>query len=153
MGSLSLPKIKLPELKLLSAKKKQFPVGIDIGSHSIKVCQVAQSGDEFKLLSLGSSKLPEGAVEDGILQEPEEVANIIATLFKNLKLKEKRVAISISGYSVIVKKINLSVMEEEELEEHIQTDVGQYIPFDIEDTKSALFKMNFSIEKKKFNKD
>jgi len=133
MGGLALPKIKLPQIKLPSAAKKQFPVGIDIGSHSIKVCQVIQSGDEFKLLSLGSSKLPEGAVEDGILQEPEEVANIITTLFKNLKLKEKRVAISISGYSVIVKKINLSVMEEEELEEYIQTEVGQYIPFDIED--------------------
>jgi len=133
MGGLALPKTKLPQFKLLSAKKKQFPVGIDIGSHSIKVCQVTQSGDEFKLLSLGSSKLPEGAVEDGILQEPEEVANIIATLFKNLKLKEKKVAISISGYSVIVKKINLAVMEEEELEEYIQTEVGQYIPFDIED--------------------
>lgn len=133
MGGFSLSKIKLPQLKLLSAKKEQFPVGLDIGSHSIKICQVAKSGDDFKLLSLGSSKLPEGAVEDGILQEPEEVANIIKSLFKNLKLKEKRVAISISGYSVIVKKINLAVMEEADLDEYIQTEVGQYIPFDIED--------------------
>jgi mRNA-degrading endonuclease HigB of HigAB toxin-antitoxin module len=99
MGGFSLSKIKLPQLKLLSAKKEQFPVGLDIGSHSIKICQVVKSGDDFKLLNLGSSKLPEGAVEDGILQEPEEVANIINSLFKNLKLKEKRVAISISGYS------------------------------------------------------
>ncbi len=90
MGGFSLSKIKLPQLKLLSAKKEQFPVGLDIGSHSIKICQVAKSGDDFKLLSLGSSKLPEGAVEDGILQEPEEVANIINSLFKNLKLKEKK---------------------------------------------------------------
>jgi type IV pilus assembly protein PilM len=133
MGGFSLSKIKLPQLKLLSSKKEQFPVGLDIGSHSIKICQVAKSGDDFKLLSLGSSKLPEGAVEDGILQEPEEVANIINSLFKNLKLKEKRVAISISGYSVIVKKINLAVMEETALDEYIQTEVGQYIPFDIED--------------------
>src|SRR5210317_2444646 len=133
MGGLALPKIKLPQTKLLSAKKKQFPVGIDIGSHAIKVCQVTQSGDEFKLLSLGSSLLAEGAVEDGILQEPEAVASVITTLLKNLKIKEKRVAISISGYSVIVKKINLSVMEEKDLDEYIQTEVGQYIPFDIED--------------------
>ncbi len=133
MSSLPLSKIKLPQIKLLSAKKEQFPLGIDIGSHAIKICQVTKSGENFKLLSLGSVKLPEGAVEDGILQEPEEVAKVITTLIKNLKIKEKKVAISISGYSVIVKKINLSVMEEKDLDEYIQTEVGQYIPFDIED--------------------
>ena len=133
MGGLPLSKIKIPQFKLLSSKKEHFPVGIDIGSHAIKVCQVAKAGDTFKLLNLGSSMLPEGAVEDGILQEPEEVAKIITTLFKNLKLKEKKVAISISGYSVIVKKINLAVMDENTLYEYIQNEVGQYIPFDIED--------------------
>ncbi len=133
MSGLPLPKIKLPEIKLLSSRKEQFPLGIDIGSHAIKICQVAKSGDDFKLVSLGSAKLPEGAVEDGILQEPEEVARTITTLLSNLKIKEKRVAISISGYSVIVKKINLSVMEEKDLDDYIQTEVGQYIPFDIED--------------------
>ena len=133
MGSLPLPKIKLPQIQLLSSRKEQYPLGLDIGSHAIKICQVAKSGDDFKLVSLGTAKLPEGAVEDGILQEPEEVARIITTLMKNLKLKEKRVAISISGYSVIVKKINLSVMQEKDLDEYIQTEVGQYIPFDIDD--------------------
>jgi len=67
------------------------------------------------------------------LQEPEEVASIITTLIKNLKLKEKNVAISISGYSIIVKKINLSVMEESDLDDYIKAEVGQYIPFDIDD--------------------
>ena len=133
MGGLPLSKIKFPQLKLLSAKKEHFPIGIDIGSHAIKVCQVVKAGDAFKLANLGSSMLPEGAVEDGILQEPEEVAKIISTLFKNLKLKEKKVAIAISGYSVIVKKINLSVMDENALYDYIQNEVGQYIPFDIED--------------------
>ena len=133
MGGLPLSKIKLPQIKILSAKKEQYPVGIDIGSHAIKVCKVAKAGDSFKLTALGSSMIPEGAVEDGILQEPEEVANIIKTLFNNLKLKDKKVAISISGYSVIVKKINLSVMDEKDLYEYIQNEVGQYIPFDIED--------------------
>jgi type IV pilus assembly protein PilM len=133
MGGLPLSKIKLPQIKLLPGKKEQFPIGIDIGSHAIKICQVAKTGGVFNLIGLGSALLPEGAVEDGILQEPEEVARIITTLLNNLKLKEKKVAISISGYSVIVKKINLAVMEERALDDYIQTEVGQYIPFDIDD--------------------
>ena len=133
MGGLPLPQIKLPQIKLFSSRKEQYPLGLDIGSHAIKICQVAKAGDDFKLVSLGSAKLPEGAVEDGILQEPEEVARVITNLISNLKIKEKKVAISISGYSVIVKKINLAVMEEKDLDEYIQSEVGQYIPFDIED--------------------
>jgi type IV pilus assembly protein PilM len=133
MGSLPLSKTKFSPIKLLSRKKEQYPLGIDIGSHAIKICQVAKAGNEFHLKGLGSAMLPEGAVEDGILQEPEEVARIITTLLNNLKLKEKKVAISISGYSVIVKKINLAVMEEQALDEYIQAEVGQYIPFDIDD--------------------
>jgi type IV pilus assembly protein PilM len=121
------------KFKLLSGKREQFPIGIDIGSHAVKICQLTRSGDNFTLRALGSAKLPEGAVEDGILQDPEEVARVITTLINNLKLKEKRVAISISGYSVIVKKINLAVMAERALDEYIQAEVGQYIPFDIDD--------------------
>ena len=49
------------------------------------------------------------------------------------KIKTKTVATSVSGHSVIVKKIPLPVMSEEELEESIQWEAEQHIPFDISD--------------------
>jgi len=49
------------------------------------------------------------------------------------KLKQKRVAISVSGNSVIVKKIHLPIMSEEELSESITWEAEQYIPFEIAD--------------------
>jgi len=138
MGKLKLPfklpEIKIPPLKFATAKKEKLVVGLDIGSHAIKVCQLTPADDgRHRLICLGSALLPEGAVEDGMLQMPEEVARIISALFKDLKIKGKKVAISISGYSVIVKKINLAVMSDTELEAHIQSEAEQYIPFDIDD--------------------
>ena len=116
------------------AKKEKLLVGVDIGTHAVKVCQLQKAGDEYSLLSLGSAVLPAGAVEDGVLQEPEQVGEVITTLFKNLKYKKNtKVAISISGYSVIVKKVNLDVMPEDELESYINAEAEQYIPFDIDD--------------------
>jgi type IV pilus assembly protein PilM len=146
MGGLPLSKPKIPKIKLGLKKKEQFPIGLDIGSHAVKVCQISKTAKGYNLLSLGSAKLPEGAVEDGILQEPEAVASVISTLVKNLKVKEKKAAISISGYSVIVKKINLGQMEDKELEEYIQAEVGQYIPFDIEDVYLDYQNLNTSTE-------
>lgn len=133
MGGISLPKIKIPKFNLSFSKGQLAIIGLDIGSHAVKMCQVAKKGSGYQLLSLGSAVVPVGAVENGILQEPESVIRVITSLLKNLGIKEKRAAISISGYSVIVKKINLGVMDEDELEEYLQTEVGQYIPFDIDD--------------------
>ena len=133
MGRLSLPNIKFLQIKLPYGGREELSLGLDIGSHAVKICHMNKTEKGYRLLALGSSILPVGAVEDGTLQDHDVVAQSIATVIKNLKIKQKKVAISISGYSVIVKKINLAVMEDHALEEYIQNEVGQYIPFDIED--------------------
>ncbi len=115
------------------AQKENLIIGLDIGSHAVKACQLQKAGSSYRLLAVGSAAIPPGAVEDGVLQDPDEVAKAIVELFKNLKIKGKRVGISISGYSVIVKKINLEVMSDEELDDYISEEAEQYIPFDIDD--------------------
>ncbi len=113
------------------AKKEELVVGIDVGAHAVKICQLQKTGRGFRLLAAGSAALPAEAVEDGVLNEPEVVGKVVAALLKNLKIKSKKVGISISGYSVIVKKINLESMDDEELSQYITTEAEQYIPFDV----------------------
>lgn len=120
-------------MKLPFGSQKDLVVGLDIGSHSVKVCQLKRTSNGYAIVTLGSTVLPEGAVDDGTLNEPEVVGKAIADLFHNLKIKNRKVGFSISGYSVIVKKVNLAVMEDAQLEEHIMAEAEQYIPFDIED--------------------
>ena len=114
-------------------KKENLITGIDIGSHAVKICQLQKTGKGYKLLAVGSMTIPPGSVEDGVLQEPDEVGKAIAALLKNLKIKNTKIGISISGYSVIVKKINLETMDDEALTEYIKAEAEQYIPFDIDD--------------------
>ena len=61
------------------------------------------------------------------------VADAVRRLFANKQFKAKDVAASLSGNSVIVKKITLPVMSERELSESIYWEAEQYIPFDIQD--------------------
>jgi type IV pilus assembly protein PilM len=115
------------------ARKENLITGIDIGSHAVKICQLQKTGKGYKLLALGSVTIPPGSVEDGVLQEPDEVGKAIASLLKNLKIKNTKIGISISGYSVIVKKINLEAMDDEALAEYVKSEAEQYIPFDIDE--------------------
>lgn len=114
-------------------KNENLITGIDIGSHAIKVCNLQRVGKDFKIIAIGSAILPAGVVEDGVLQEPDEVGKILSNLLNNLKVKNKKIGISISGYSVIVKKINLEEMSDEALAEYIKAEAEQYVPFDLDD--------------------
>ncbi len=115
--------------------KKEIPIiGIDIGSHAVKICQIERvRKGGYELKSLGAAAISPGAVDDGVLQDAEDVAAAIAELLKNLKISNKRVGLSISGYSVIVKKINIDIESEAAFEERLQQEAEQYIPFDIKE--------------------
>ena len=118
---------------MLFAKKNHL-VGLDIGSKTVKLCDVLETRKKgFILNKFGMITLPNGAIEDGVIKDPETVSEAICELFKVQKIREKNVAISIGGYSVIVKKIQLQNMTDSELQETIQYEAEQYIPFDIND--------------------
>ncbi|MFP4037835.1 MAG: type IV pilus biogenesis protein PilM [Desulfobacteraceae bacterium] len=114
------------------AKKNQL-VGLDIGSHSIKVVEIGETKKGRILENFGMIGLPRNAIIEGSIKEMEIVASAIKNLFRNLKIKNKNVATSISGYSVIVKKISIEKRAESELEATIHDEAEQYIPFDIND--------------------
>ena len=113
--------------------KKNHLVGLDIGSRSIKAGEIIEGKRGQTLKKFGMIDIPPGTIEDGVINDPEAVSDAIRQLFKTYNIKEQNVAVSIGGYSVIVKKINVQNMPEEQLQETIQFEAEQYIPFDISD--------------------
>jgi type IV pilus assembly protein PilM len=111
--------------------KKNTLVGLDIGSRTIKLAEIVDGKSRIVLKNFNTVNIEPGLIEEGSIKDPETVSEYIRGLFKSSKLKEKNVAISIGGYSVIVKKINVQTMSENELQESIHFEAEQYIPFDI----------------------
>ena len=115
----------------MAISKKNNLVGLDIGSHSIKVVEIEYSKRGRVLRNFGMITTPPDAIVEGSIKNPEEVSAAIRSLFRNLKVKNKNVAISLSGYSVIAKKIVLDKMEESEIEKAIKEEAEKYIPYGI----------------------
>jgi type IV pilus assembly protein PilM len=113
--------------------KKNQLVGLDIGSHAIKLVEIEDTKKGRVLKNFGIIGLPQDAIVEGAIKEMEIVSSAIKTLYKNLKIKNKNIVTSISGYSVIVKKISIQKRGEAELDASIQDEAEQYIPFDIND--------------------
>jgi len=113
--------------------KKDHIVGLDIGSRSIKAAEIIETKRGLSLKRFGIVDIAHGAIEEGTINDAETVAESIKQLFKSYNIKESNVAVSIGGYSVIVKKISVQTMDEEKLQETIHFEAEQYIPFDISD--------------------
>ncbi|UCD86844.1 MAG: type IV pilus assembly protein PilM [Desulfobacterales bacterium] len=113
--------------------KKDHLIGVDIGSRAIKLSEVQQTKKGRILEKFGMANLPQNAIVEGRIKEPAAVADIIKGLISDLKVSEQNVATSVAGYSVIIKRITVGKMTDEELHENIQYEAEQYIPFDLDD--------------------
>jgi type IV pilus assembly protein PilM len=113
--------------------KQKEVIGIDIGSSSVKLVQIKCLKDAFQLLNAGIVPLPPEAIVDNTLIDSSSIVNALKNLVTSLGVKVKDVACSISGNSVIIRKITLPAMPAEELEDQITWEAEQYIPFDIND--------------------
>ncbi len=109
-------------------------IGLDIGSKYIKAIQLKDLKGGYQLERFGMvSLLPELIVDGSILDAPR-VIEALKGLISEANIKAKNAVISVSGHSsVIIKRISLPQMAEEELEESIKFEAEQYIPFAIED--------------------
>ncbi|MEI7815996.1 MAG: type IV pilus assembly protein PilM [Desulfuromonadales bacterium] len=114
-------------------KNKKDVIGIDIGSSSVKVVQLKDNKGSFQLLNAGIYPLPPEAIVDNTLMDSSSIAKAVKNLVASLGIKTKEVVCSISGNSVIIRKIVLPAMPQEELEDQISWEAEQYIPFDIND--------------------
>jgi len=113
--------------------KKSHLIGLDIGSRSIKAGEVVITKKGRTLRRFGMVELADGIIEEGSIKDPEAASASIKELFKEYNFKDQNVAISIGGYSVIVKKITVQTMTDDQLQDTIQFEAEQYIPFDIND--------------------
>src|SRR5687767_13992238 len=117
-------------------------VGLDIGSSGIKIVQLKESRGRYILQKFGFKPLEPEVIVDGTVMDEGRVVSAIKELFEETKIRVKQVAVSISGHAVIIKKISLPPMPDEELEGQVRLAAEQYIPFDINEVNIDFHSMN-----------
>jgi type IV pilus assembly protein PilM len=122
-------------------------LGLDIGSQSIKMVDIAKTRNGYVLKSLGLGLIPSECIVDKDIMDSETVVDTIKNLRENLKIRTRGTATAISGHSVIVKKAELPLMSEAELRQTLLIEAEQYIPFDINDVYLDSFILGESLER------
>lgn len=113
--------------------------GLDIGTSSIKVMQIApfkKGHKKQQILGYGSVRYDSEAMLEGMIKDPEIVAKAVKELFETGiigNIDTRRVAITIPVSKAYSRVINLPNMSKKEMDEAVSLEAEQYIPVALDD--------------------
>lgn len=116
--------------------------GLDIGHGSLKVMQLSerpphpQTDYTPRVIGYGFTSFDKSAQENGVVVQPEIIAQAAYDLFKNGLIGDittRRVAIAIPAYRTFTRLMQLPKLGEKELKEAVELEAEQYISMPLEE--------------------
>lgn len=110
-------------------------IGVDIGAHSIKVCELSGTPGKFKIERFGVFTLSEAALIEDEIQKPSEIVEGLLEALKSSGIKSRQVCLGLFGPNTMTKRLNVPEGSKEEIEDHILWEAEQYITFGADDSQ------------------
>ena len=107
-------------------------LGIDIGSHSIKLIEIGREKEIVTLLSAGSVPTPTKALSSKVAADSEAIAYVIKQLVRDTGAKSEKVNIALPESQVFTRVIEVPQLSNRELTSAIQWEAEQYIPLPLD---------------------
>src|SRR4030042_721665 len=103
-------------------------IGLDIGSHSIKLVGLKMTSKGSFLTCVGIKEIPPGKDKEDV----NTVSEILRTLVGEVGLKTKKVNLTVSGSGVNIQRISVPFMPKAELKEAVRWAIKEHLPFPVE---------------------
>lgn len=118
----------------IGEKGPQARVGLDIGTRTIKMVQMAATAGGVQLTHIGFSATPMGAVTDGVVNNPEAIGEAIQQMVKRFGMRERKVVCSLPGRAVVIRQVSLPAgLKEKEIKVACIGEVERFLPFPLDE--------------------
>jgi type IV pilus assembly protein PilM len=115
------------------ARRGRSTIGLDIGSSLVKIVEIDHGRSAPTLVRLGIVPLPPEAIVDGEIMDRLLVLDAVRECVSQSGVKGRDVVTAVSGRALIVKKVVMDKMNQEDAQEAIHWEAEQHVPFDIDD--------------------
>ncbi|HWJ22931.1 MAG TPA: type IV pilus assembly protein PilM [Gemmatimonadaceae bacterium] len=112
--------------------RKKTSIGLDIGSGLIKVAVVEHGKGEPQLAKVSITPILADAIVEGEIMDPGIVADAVRSALQAAGVKSKDVVTAVGGRDVIIKKIQIERVKEQQARELMRWEAEQHVPFDME---------------------
>lgn len=107
-------------------------IGLDIGTSAVRAAQLHVGRGGATVERIGQVRLPQGAIKDGEIADPDTVGGAIRSLWADWGFKGKKVALGVANQQVVVRQVDIPAMGESELRESLRFQVQEYIPIPLD---------------------
>jgi type IV pilus assembly protein PilM len=108
------------------------PIGLDIGSSSIRAVEVRRTKDEHTLTNFGQVPLPPGTVSGGVMQDPVVVTSALKQLWAACKFDTKHVRLGVTNPQLVVREMSVSNLPPKEMRKSLPFQVRDMLPLAVE---------------------
>ncbi len=112
--------------------RNRTTIGLDIGSGLIKVAVIEHGRGEPELAKVVITPLSGDAIVEGEIMDPGIVTDAIRSSLEQAGVKSKTVVTAVGGRDVIIKKIQIERVKEQQARELMRWEAEQHVPFDME---------------------
>ena len=112
--------------------RKKTTIGLDIGSGLIKVVVIDHSKGSPELVKVAIAPLLADAIVEGEVMDPGIVADAVRAALTQAGIKTREVVTAVGGRDVIIKKIQIERVKEQQARELMRWEAEQHVPFDME---------------------
>jgi type IV pilus assembly protein PilM len=117
-------------------------IGLDIGSHSIKLVGLKTTSKGPFLTCTGAKEIPPGKDKEDV----KAVSEILKAFVKEVGLKTKKVRLTVSGSGVHIKRIPIPALPKAEMKEAVRWEIKNYLPFPVETAEIDFHILNEYVE-------
>jgi type IV pilus assembly protein PilM len=108
------------------------PIGLDIGSSSIRAVEVRRAKDEHLLTNFGQVPLPPGTVQGGVPQDPGAVTSALKQLWAACKFDTRQVMVGVTNPQLVVREMAVSNLPAKEMHKSLPFQVRDMLPLAVE---------------------
>ncbi|WP_396207171.1 type IV pilus assembly protein PilM [Gemmatimonas sp.] len=112
--------------------RKKLTVGLDVGSGLVKAVVIDHSGPTPELTKVVITPLNDTAIVEGEVMDYGIVADAIRQTLAATGAKTKHLVTAVGGRDVIVKKIQMERVKEQQARELMRWEAEQHVPFDMD---------------------
>lgn len=118
--------------------RNRLSAGLDIGSGFIKLVVIDHGKPEPEIVQVATGPLLADAIVDGEIKDPVAVTATVKSLVNGSGLRSKNVNAAVGGHDVIIKRIQMDRMGEQDARAVIRWEAEQHVPFDMENVQLDL---------------
>jgi type IV pilus assembly protein PilM len=117
---------------MLPFGRKKTTIGLDIGSGLVKVAVIEHGRGDPELVKVAIAPVLADAIVEGEIMDPGLVCEAVQSALQHAGVKGHHVVTAVGGRDVIIKKIQIERVKEQQARELMRWEAEQHVPFDME---------------------